>query len=34
MINEFKEEAQKLLSDLKEDMNKQVNELKRIQTNR
>jgi hypothetical protein len=28
MINELKEEIQKLVSDLKEDMNKQINELK------
>jgi hypothetical protein len=34
MINELKEETQKLLSDLKEDMNKQLKDLKRIQTNR
>jgi hypothetical protein len=33
MINELKEETQKLVSDLKESMNKQPKELKRIQIN-
>jgi hypothetical protein len=31
MINELKEETQKLVSDLKEDMNKQLNELKTVE---
>jgi hypothetical protein len=34
MINNLKEETQKLVFDFKEDVNKQLNELKRIQTNR
>jgi uncharacterized phage infection (PIP) family protein YhgE len=33
MINELKEETQKLVSDLKEDMNKQLNELKTVEWN-
>jgi hypothetical protein len=32
MTNELKEETQKLVSDLKEDMNKQLKEPKEIQT--
>jgi hypothetical protein len=34
VVNDLKEDTQKLVSDLKEDVDKQLSELKEIQTNR